>query len=1164
MNYSREVIKINKPHENQEEENLIIKVEVKLNHQLFPRYPRQIQDGDWGIVKWTVMEAFEGEPKTDMQDRITVLGTYQEIEPNETYVITAKKTEPHPTFGEQYELLFMCQPTTLTSVAHQKVFLKNILTENQIEKLFEIFESPVDIIANHDIDGLMRVKGMGAYTAKQIIKKYEATKDYSQAYIELDKYGLTPKMIHKLVNRYRSPQTAIIKVKENPYILATEVEGIGFSKADKIALGGGMDIHEPKRIEAFIIYILNSEALKGNSFLYSGDLTQKIFNEFGKNIIKKYESGENNIALAVENLIKKEILLLWDSEIINQKTKKPDKRFKKMALKKYYSLEDKVAKHLIRILKNRSENTDTNHNWKEKIKEIEEKQGWKFTREQLEGIEMGLENSLMVITGKAGCVDADTEYFNGSEWKKISNFKHGEKVLQYHKDGTATLTPPQRYIKEKCNNFYLMQNMKKSIYQVLSIDHDVVYLSSRGNLNKKSLREVMESHNGKDLGFSGKFLTHFHYDGEGLDFSDNMIKLLVAFIADGSIMKNNSKYNCRFGLKKERKKERIRTLLKNAGVEYTETKALKKGYINIYTNIPLKNKYFDKKWYKCSNKQMQIICNEAPHWDGCFLDNGRVMFSSNDLRNLNFMQFAYSSIGKRAIISFNNRKGQTHTVNSKEYIRKSIDGNLYISKNSNISLRARRKENKINIEKINASDGFKYCFTVPSGMLVLRKEGRIFITGNCGKTSTVTGILKASGALDGKRSFAQTSLSGKAASRMQEVSGQEGYTIHRLLGYNPIEGFAHDDLAPLWHDDIILDEFSMPGGYIFYKLIKAIANGSKLILMGDHGQLEAIGTMNIAKDLTFSDIVPTVNLTKIHRQAAKSGIILFSRDIDAGIQTFEKGYEGMMVLGELQDCIVDVYKYKDKIAEKVLEYYKEYYPTVDSVMDIQVLAPVKERGDASVYYLNNAIQEFVNPPSDCKEEIEINTGEKKNNKKFTIREQDKIMVLQNKKDMVTVNDEKVRIYNGWTGIVKEIDWKQRAHVYFPIIKDTVIIPKGDLKNCKLGYAGTVHKYQGSEAKIIIGAIDYCTPPKMLTRELAYTMATRAQKKLIMVVQNSAFRQCVETTGVMTKNTFLPERLEHYFKIWEEQKIGEKMEEDVEQRKRAMEELVANDMGNPFI
>ena len=364
---------------------------------------------------------------------------------------------------------------------------------------------------------------------------------------------------------------------------------------------------------------------------------------------------------------------------------------------------------------------------------------------------------------------------------------------------------------------------------------------------------------------------------------------------------------------------------------------------------------------------------------------------------------------------------------------------------------------------------------------------------------------------------------------MAEVTKEEGVTTHRLLGFTPGKGFAYNENNQLTENIIIVDEISLYGGELFLSLIRAIPTGSKLIMLGDSSQLESIGSLNLAHDMIESLSIPTVKLTKIHRQAAKSGVIVSSLRIRDGKQIFKRNFEGTKTVGELEDMHFNITSDNETTKERVVNTFKEKFNTSlvhKDIMRIQVLCTMTERGDASVLSINRAIQEFYNPHSEDKKYITMN-AKKKN--EFTIREGDKIMCVQNSYRMHTsTNPEEdilTDVYNGWIGIAKDIDpFARDVYVYFPIIDKTVIFDSGDINTLTLAYACTTHKYQGSSAPCIIAAIDASTPPQMRTREMIYTMLTRAEKDCTLVGQNYIICECIATSGIERKNTFLQQFL----------------------------------------
>ena len=344
-----------------------------------------------------------------------------------------------------------------------------------------------------------------------------------------------------------------------------------------------------------------------------------------------------------------------------------------------------------------------------------------------------LKNKIVVVSGFSACVDGDTEYFNGTRWIKIKDYSEGDEVLQYHSDGTTNLTYPQKYIKEPCKEMWYFRT-KHGLNQCLTDEHEVYYITSKNNLYHKTFKEIREQHNSNKNGFSGKFITTFNYGGKGIELTDNEIKLMCAVICDSSFPNGTNK--CFFNLKKDRKKNALRKLLKEMNYEWEEKEYdSMKGYTRFFLNAPRKEKEFSPYWYNCNQHQLKIICDNIIQWDGS-TSSDSIRFFSTSKDTADFIQFAFSACGIRANLLENDRRGRIkyNETTNKEYITKSIDYVINICNSKLLSL-IRDKNKKIEFSKYITKDGFKYCFTVPSGILVLRRDGCIFITGNCGKDS---------------------------------------------------------------------------------------------------------------------------------------------------------------------------------------------------------------------------------------------------------------------------------------------------------------------------------------------------------------------------------------------------------------------------------------------
>lgn len=386
----------------------------------------------------------------------------------------------------------------------------------------------------------------------------------------------------------------------------------------------------------------------------------------------------------------------------------------------------------------------------------------------------------------------------------------------------------------------------------------------------------------------------------------------------------------------------------------------------------------------------------------------------------------------------------------------------------------------------------------------------------CGKTTImhpITILLR-----EKNQFFAQCSLSGKAASNLSEITNQTGYTIHRLLGYSGENGsFEYNESHPLPYDVIILDELSLVGGEIFLSLIKAIKTGSRLIMLGDPNQLEAIGMANLLKDCMYSEIIPVARLTKIHRQAAKSGIITESLKISAGEQIVPSTPISE-VRGELQDLRILTYSDSVLSHDKVMEQYRKFYCdwNVPS-SQIAVIVPMRSKGGLSCYSLNNEIQDLVNGAE--KEEIFINTKEGG----YKLKINDKILITKNHYDTKDLLGNIQPVFNGNTGFVEKIEDSSKSIVVNLTQQGQIRIPKEFLRDVELGYALTCHKAQGSSSEYVIVGIDM-SAYTLLSKEWVYTAMTRAKKFCSLVGQISALRTSAKTSRVTVKKTWLQEIL----------------------------------------
>lgn len=328
--------------------------------------------------------------------------------------------------------------------------------------------------------------------------------------------------------------------------------------------------------------------------------------------------------------------------------------------------------------------------------------------------------------GGAFCVDGDTEYLSPDGWKKISEY-NGGKVAQWD-NGELTFVEPLVYHKHKAEKMYRLTT-KHFLDMVLSENHNVVFETSKGNIIKKRVKDLVDNDEIAN-GNAGFIPISFKYaGGDGIDMTDDEIRLQVAFCADGTL-KGHSPY---MNLKKFYKKERIIDLLEITQTEYDYSE-YDDGYMRVRFEPKIKSKSLVECFKGASLHQLNVIAGELKEWDGdC--DN---VYRTTIKKDADFAQFVFmASSGKYASIRCDDRIGETYGEED-QYTRNSICYSVRQCdcKTTNIRRTGRHNTNYVKVEDFVPSDGMMYCFTVPSTMLVLRRNDKVFVTGNCGKDSS--------------------------------------------------------------------------------------------------------------------------------------------------------------------------------------------------------------------------------------------------------------------------------------------------------------------------------------------------------------------------------------------------------------------------------------------
>ncbi|MFE7514117.1 SF1B family DNA helicase RecD2 [Streptomyces sp. NPDC057540] len=372
----------------------------------------------------------------------------------------------------------------------------------------------------------------------------------------------------------------------------------------------------------------------------------------------------------------------------------------------------------------------------------------------------------------------------------------------------------------------------------------------------------------------------------------------------------------------------------------------------------------------------------------------------------------------------------------------------------------------------------------------------------CGKSFTVRSIVELARAR--KARVVLAAPTGRAAKRLAELTGAEASTVHRLLELKPGGDAAYDRDRPLDADLIVVDEASMLDLLLANKLVKAVAPGAHLLLVGDVDQLPSVGAGEVLGDLLApGSPVPSVRLTRIFRQAKESGVIVNAHRINAGTPPQTQGLPDFFLFAEEET---------EDAARVAVEVAARRIPAkfgLDPRRDVQVLAPM-HRGPAGAGSLNGLLQQAITPARPDLPE-----------KRFggrVFRVGDKVTQIRN-------NYEKGAngVFNGTVGVVTALDTVEQRLTVRTDEDEEVPYDFDELDELAHAYAVTIHRSQGSEYPAVVIPVTM-SAWMMLQRNLLYTAVTRARKLVVLVGSRRAIAQAVRTVSAGRRFTALAHRL----------------------------------------
>ena len=326
----------------------------------------------------------------------------------------------------------------------------------------------------------------------------------------------------------------------------------------------------------------------------------------------------------------------------------------------------------------------------------------------------------------SGCVDRDTEFMSQNGWKKISEYKKGDLVLQWNLDNSTNFVDPLAYIVEPEDRecYYIDGGRNSNVNRFLCPEHRVPYFTQPSKYNGKKYESKLLVKNSNELFNKNKVIqfpisfSHPYKDNrEKLDLTELEIRLQVAFFADGTITNRYKDYNGKIRVKKQYKVDRLKYLLEKNNSKYKISKSGK--YTIFWINIKIQEKSYKNYWYNCSNEQLHIIFDESNKWDGGLTKDNRKIFRTTIKESADFMQYVYATQTNKYVSFVKKERKDKNPFHIEYVITETNCKTKSITKNM--------------ITKRKMPDLKKYCFTVPSSFWVARRNDFISIEGNCGK-----------------------------------------------------------------------------------------------------------------------------------------------------------------------------------------------------------------------------------------------------------------------------------------------------------------------------------------------------------------------------------------------------------------------------------------------
>ncbi|HEY8933051.1 MAG TPA: AAA family ATPase [Rariglobus sp.] len=1058
--------------------------------------------------------------------KITITGPLPGVQCGETLHLRGTWTK-HAQHGDQFKIETF-RSELPSSVYGIRKYLGSGLVEGigkvYANKIVDAFGTATFRILSEESGKLRDVPGIGKKRATAIKKAWDDQRAFRELYIFLQTYGVTTGQCVKLINHYGADAKRILV--EQPYKVAREIDGIGFKTADRIAINLGYANDAPPRLDAGLLFAMETLQEEGHTALLETALidhaapmleTEARFLEARLNALVEAKQLVRHRPAGVENPLPGSALVQLPT---NDRA------------------EQKIAATIARLGKVGSGlppiKTDAAVEW------AEQKAGFAFAEQQRAGLKNALVSKISILTGGPGTGKAQplvAQVLTPDGFRPLGSLRIGSLIIT----AEGTIAPLKG----------IYPQGKKDIFRVtfsdgrstLCCDDHLWRVWTRVSIWSRAKKKKIRSRDWRvvPLSYLRKRIAEDRVESDRIAvpllnacadttpqtfFCDPYV--IGALIGDGTISTSTQLTTTDAFIR-----EKIQGLIAPLGlalkpvtlhgtdtISYRLTHA-KRGQPNtlgahlrsLGLNVGAAEKFIPEIFFSGSRDQRLQLIRGLLDTDGTVDKHGVVSFSSSSPRLARDFQRLAWSLGCIATIGAVKHPTYTHrgkklagrpsfivTLQHPEpAILLSLPRKLARLRRPNPRNRLSHRLRIASIEPAGRADCACISVDSPTGLYV---TDDYIVTHNTTILRALVDILKAK-----KVRVHLAAPTGRAAQRLSETTGGFASTIHRLLKYDPAGGgFVANENAPLATDFLVVDEASMLDTRLAAALLQAVPSRAHLLLVGDIDQLPSVGAGNVLKDLIATQQVPVTRLNVIYRQKGQSQIVTTAHAINAGEPNLPPSVNEVaaaqawsdltfIVADSAEDCI-------RKTIQLCTEFVPAHYPWFNPINDVQILAPM-HKGTAGVSNLNIQLQAALNPHA---KGLRGPHGE--------YRPGDKVIQLRNNYDK--------NLFNGDIGVIASVD-TETGMLTAKFDGDAHTFDRGEFGDLAPAYAISIHKSQGSEYPVVIVPL-LKAHFMMLQRNLLYTAITRGKKKVFIVGEPAAYGMAVRANEARDRTTHLREKI----------------------------------------